>query len=96
MKLYILNFTATLSNPGDPNALIQEVIDIMLREDLSATIKTFLKDFLLTGQTTDSYWTTAWANYISAPSNPTYLNIVNTRLTNLYKYIMSMPEYQLM
>lgn len=96
MKLDLLAFTATLSNPGNPNVLIQDVIDQLLREDLSASTKTFLKDFLLTGQMNDDYWTTAWSNYVQAPTNTAYINIVKTRLTNLYKYIMNMPEYQLM
>lgn len=96
MKVDLLVFTATLSNPGNPNVLVQDVINHLLREDLSTATKTFLKDFLLTGQTNDDYWTTAWSNYVQAPTNPTYINIVKTRLTNLYKYIMNMPEYQLM
>jgi len=96
MKFDLLTFTESLSNPSNPNTLIQDVIDLMLREDLSSATKAFLKDFLLTGQTNDDYWTTAWNNYISAPTNPSYQNIVKTRLTNLYKYIMNMPEYQLM
>ena len=96
MKFDLLAYTASLSNPGNPNILVQDVISLMFREDLTTDAKAYLKDFLLTGQTNDDYWTSAWTAYVGDPTNPTKLNTVKTRLTNLYKYIMNMPEYQLM
>ncbi|MDZ4708762.1 MAG: DUF1800 domain-containing protein [Saprospiraceae bacterium] len=95
-KINVIAYAATLSNPSDPNILIQDSIDYLLREDLSATAKAYLKTFLLTGQTNDSYWTTAWSAYIAAPTDTTAVNTVKTRLTNLYKYMMNLSEYQLM
>ncbi|MEO5582960.1 MAG: DUF1800 domain-containing protein [Saprospiraceae bacterium] len=95
-KLDPLKYAGSLSNPSDPNILIQDSIDYLLREDLSQTSKDYLKSFLLTGLTNDGYWTTAWNNYISNPSDTMALNTVKTRLTNLYKYMMNLSEYQLM
>ncbi|MEP7321861.1 MAG: DUF1800 domain-containing protein [Saprospiraceae bacterium] len=95
-KLDPLKYAASLSNPSNPNILIQDSIDYLLREDLSQTSKDYLKSFLLTGLTNDSYWTTAWNSYISNPSDTMALNTVKTRLTNLYKYMMNLSEYQLM
>ena len=92
-----LGFTDTLSNPSDPNAIINELIQIMYPLGISQASKQQIKtDILLTGQTNDTYWTTAWQNYKQNPSNATYKTLVATRLTNLYKYFMDLSEYQLM
>lgn len=96
MKFDLPVYVASYSNPGNPTVLVQDIIDLFFREDLTASTKAYLKDFLLTGQTNDDYWTSAWTAYVADPTNPTKLNTVKTRLTNLFKYIMNMPEYQLM
>jgi hypothetical protein len=50
---------------------------------------------LLSGQTTDSYWTTAWNNYLAAPTNTTNLNTVTSRLKSLLTSLVQLAEYQL-
>lgn len=95
-KINVLAYAAGLSNPADPNALVQDSIDYLLREDLSQSTKDYLKSFLLTGQTNDSYWTSAWNSYIASPTDKAAVNTVTTRLINLYKYMMDLAEYQLM
>lgn len=89
-------FTAKLPNPADPNALINDALDILYRVPLSdaskATIKTNL---LLSGQTQDYYWTNAWNAYLGAPGDMTAYTTVYTRLQPLYKYLMNLAEYQL-
>jgi hypothetical protein len=52
-------------------------------------------DILLSGQTSDFYWTNAWNAYIANPGDMTNANIVKTRLTALYQYLMKLAEYQL-
>ncbi len=95
MSFDILGFTASMNNPGDPNALIDEVIELMhvILED--TTIKAQLKNILLSNQTTDTYWTDAWNNYINTPTNTTYKNTVQTRLRTFYQAVTSMAEYHL-
>ena len=90
-----VGYTATLTTPADPNLLIQEVIDRHYSEDVSQTVKDYLKSILLNGQLTDNYWSDAWNDYVSAPANMVYYNIVLTRLRSMYKYIMDLSEYQL-
>ena len=60
----------------------------------SQEISLMKKDFLLTGQDQDYYWSDAWQAYIDNPTTGNF-NIVNTRLVGLYKYIMNLAEYQL-
>ncbi len=89
-------FTATLTDPANPNALINDAITFLLRIPISQTSKDQLKtDILLGGQATDDYWTTAWNTFIINPGNATNTNIVKTKLKNLYQYILRLPEYQL-
>lgn len=80
----------------DPDILIDLIIQLMLPVDLPASFKTDTKvQTLLNGQVTNSYWTTAWNNYVANP-NSTNLNIVKPRLNSLLTTIMQLAEYQLM
>ncbi|MCX6290803.1 MAG: DUF1800 domain-containing protein [Bacteroidetes bacterium] len=91
----VVAYTAALTTPDDPDLLIQEVIDRHYSEDVSNTVKSYLKNILLSGQASNSYWTNAWNDYLGSPTNMTYYNIVLTRLQAMYKYIMDLSEYQL-
>jgi uncharacterized protein (DUF1800 family) len=91
-----VGFTKTFSNPGDPNALIDEALSIIYRVPLSAAARQQIKQqILLTNQTQDYYWTNAWNAYISNPADTANFNIINNRLKSLYQYLMNLPEYQL-
>jgi len=90
-----VGFTKTLPNPSDPNQLISDLLDIIFQIPLSQQSRDQLKkDFLLSGQDQDYYWTNAWQAYLSNPVTANF-NIVNTRLRGLYKYFMNLSEYQL-
>lgn len=89
-------FAKTLSNPGDPNQLINDILKILYRIDILPASKAQLKtDILLGGQTSDYYWTDAWNTYINTPSNVSNTTTVKNRLRDLLKYFMDLSEYQL-
>lgn len=89
-------FAKTLSNPGDPNVLINDITKIIYRLDISPASKAQLKtDILLGGQTSDYYWTDAWNLFISNPTNLSNATTVRNRLRDLLKYLMDLSEYQL-
>ncbi|MBS1598956.1 MAG: DUF1800 domain-containing protein [Bacteroidetes bacterium] len=91
-----LAFAAKLPNPSDPTLLIEDSLNILYRVPLSDDSKLYLKQtILLTGQTTDYYWTQAWNDYIANPSDMVAKETVLTRLQSLYKYLMNLPEYHL-
>jgi hypothetical protein len=50
---------------------------------------------LLAGQAQDYYWTDAWELFIGTPSNMANTKHVSTAVTNLIKYLVDLPEYQL-
>lgn len=89
-------FAEQLANPGNPNLLITQSLEILFRYPLSESGKEFIKrSILLSGQTQDHYWTDAWDAYKANPSNTGTKAIVISRLKALYKYIMNLPEYHL-
>ena len=93
--VYVQQFTNI--NIGNPNELVAECIKYLLPIDLSLAQKNALKQqTLLYLQITDAYWSTAWANYISAPTNASFKNLVTDRLKNLLYTIIQLAEYQLM
>lgn len=91
-----IGFAKSLSNPGDPNVLLADSLDILYRMPLSETVRQQLKqDILLTGQTNDYYWTNAWNTYIANPTDMMAYQTIHTRLSELYKYLLALPEYHL-
>lgn len=83
-------------NPSDPNSLVESLCVHLLGVDISASHKAQLKtDFLLAGQAQDYYWTDAWELFIGTPSNMANTRHVSTAVTNLIKYLVDLPEYQL-
>lgn len=82
---------------ADPNLLVEECIKYLLPIDLSQTQRDSIKQqTLLYQQTTDGYWTTAWTNYVTTPTNTTYKTTVSDRLKNLLYTLIQLAEYQLM
>jgi uncharacterized protein (DUF1800 family) len=92
---FVLQFGNTIC--ADPNLLVAETIAYLLPIDLSADQKTSIKQqTLLYLQTTDKYWSDAWANYVASPTNATYLSTVSDRVKSLVYTIIQLAEYQLM
>jgi uncharacterized protein (DUF1800 family) len=88
-------FAQTLSNPGNPNDLIDEALKLVYRNDLSVQARAQIKtQILLTNQQWDYYWTNAWSAYVSNPTTANF-NTVNTRLKSLFQYLYNLSEYQL-
>jgi uncharacterized protein (DUF1800 family) len=84
-------------NPGNPNDLINGILDTVFRIPLSNESKKQIKtQILLSGQQYDYYWTNAWHAYIANPANTTNFNTVNNRLKSLFQYLFALSEYQLM
>lgn len=91
-----ISFTKNLSNPADPNILIDDALAVLYRIDLSTQVKQTIKQqILLSNQTNDNYWTTAWNAYVADPTNQSNYTVVYNRLKSLYQYLMDLSEYQL-
>jgi len=80
----------------DPDLLIDAIVPYLFTIDLPAQYKIDTKvQTLLAGQVTNSYWTTAWNNYIASPTTAN-TNIVKTRLNSLLTTFLQLAEFQLM
>lgn len=96
IKIDPIAFARQLSNPGDPNILITDSLAILYRVPVSDTSKNTIKtNLLLSGQTSDYYWTNAWNAYLANPADTMAYQTVYTRLRDLYRYFMNLAEYQL-
>jgi len=91
----VLTYINALSNPGNPNLLIRDTVAHLCAIDLTPEVIQFLKGILLSGQSTDSYWTDAWTSYKANPSNTVTRNMVVSRLNSMFSYLLNLPEYQL-
>jgi uncharacterized protein (DUF1800 family) len=95
MKFDFVAYARTFFNSGNPNDLVDEALTYMYRLGISPQVKQQTKtQLLLSNQQYDYYWTSAWAAYIANPTTAN-LNIVNTRLKDLFRYLMNLSEYQL-
>jgi len=80
----------------DDDDSVRDSLAILYRVPLSdASRNTIKTNILLSGQTSDYYWTNAWNAYLGTPSDPMAYQTVYNRLRDLYKYFMNLAEYQL-
>jgi hypothetical protein len=91
----VIAFTQTLDDPSDPSALIDEVIKLFYPLPISAQVKTYLTDILLTGQTNPIYWTNAWNAYIQNPNDQMARSTVLNRLRPFYQAVLEAEEIHL-
>ncbi len=95
MQFDFVLYAKTMTNPGNPDDLIKEALKYLYRMDLSPQVIQQMKiQMLLSNQLYDYYWTNAWDAYIANPTTANY-NIINTRLKDLFRYLMNLSEYQL-
>jgi hypothetical protein len=95
LEIDILKFTDQFGlDAGDPVKLIDAVLQLLYRVPVSAKFKLYAKNILLSGQSSDYYWTDAWDAY---KSTPTAMNTttVKTRLQTFYKFLVDQPEFHL-
>lgn len=65
----IIAFAQQLSDPANPNTLIQDLVDLLYVNPISTSVKQQLKQqYLLFGQVSDVYWTEAYEAYIADPN----------------------------
>jgi uncharacterized protein (DUF1800 family) len=93
---YAQQFAPTL-NIADPNVLVNAFVTYLLPKDLPTVYKDQIKNANLLANTgNDANWTTAWNNYLAAPTNTSLKNVVDGKLKTLLVSIMTLAEFQLM
>ena len=82
------NFAGNCLNPSDPDQLVGEITDIVLRYPLSDNSKLYIKNtFLINNSGDNSVWSNAWNSNNNA--------VINPALIKMFKFITNLPEYHL-
>lgn len=62
-------FTEQLTDPFNPNTLLDQLVELFYVHPISQNVKDQLKtNYLLLGQTNDDYWTQAYETYVADPN----------------------------
>ena len=89
-----LSFVATLENPFDPNAVVEEFSRILFPQPITDGQKAVLKDILIPGLP-DYEWTVEYSDYLASPDNAALAEAVASKLRQLLQAMLSMPEFYL-
>ncbi|MBP8823203.1 MAG: DUF1800 family protein [Flavobacteriales bacterium] len=98
--MFVINYVDLVSHfdqPSDPNSLVQEVADMFYGVAVSPTVLGQLKtQYLLQGQVSDYYWTSAYNTYVADPSttDPTASQVPGM-LQSLFLKMFEAAEFQL-
>ncbi len=86
--LDLRTFAGYSSNPANPDTLINDVTQLLLRYPLSDNSKNYIKTkFLLNNSTDNSVWTNAW--------NSNNATVIDPSLKEMFKFLLNLPEYHL-
>jgi uncharacterized protein (DUF1800 family) len=94
LKFDVVTFASKLSAPSDPNVVVAESARLLFPIEPTATQTASLKEFLAK-QNQDYDWTNEWNAYAADPKNAANKKKVEDKLFALYKYVMTMAEFQL-
>ena len=89
-----LSFVATLENPFDPNAVVEEFSRILFPQPITDGQKAVLKDILIPGLP-DYEWTVEYSDYLASPDDAALAEAVASKLRQLLQAMLSMPEFYL-
>ncbi|MCB0587951.1 MAG: DUF1800 domain-containing protein [Phaeodactylibacter sp.] len=89
-----LAFVETIDNPNDPNALIEEFVQILFPQPITDDQKAALKEVLIPGLP-DFEWTVEYNLYLANPDDEELAEAVATKLRQLIQAMLSMPEFYL-
>lgn len=91
----LIGFLKVLDNPSDPNLMLKEASKLI--HGIEPSDKSFakLKALLLSGQQTDSYWTSAWNQLMESPDNSEYRMVVESRLKSTFQQLLQFGEAHL-
>jgi len=94
LSIDIPGFTQQYADAADPDMLVDYFASLFSGIDISPGEHDNLKNILLSGQTSNAYWTAAWEDYIANP-NTENTSIIYSRLSSLLTTMLRLPEHQL-
>ncbi|HIP31477.1 MAG TPA: DUF1800 domain-containing protein [Crocinitomicaceae bacterium] len=94
-KVDALTFLDNLSDPINPNTVIDDMIDVFTPKSVNATQKIILKA-ILTNSLPDSEWIIQYSQYIGDPNNSAVSDPVRQRVELTLNRLFQMPEFHTM
>jgi hypothetical protein len=94
LRMDPLAFIATLDDPLEPNAMIAEIVTLLLPQPLEPGQLTALKEILIPGLP-DFEWTLEYGNYLGNPDDETTRQAVQSKLQDLFVGLFNMAEFHL-
>lgn len=92
----LIAFLQTLDQPEEANTMLRECGNLLLGIPLEDSEIDGLKEILLSGQQSDSYWYIAWTQLMADPDNEEYRLIVRNRLVPTFKHLLQLGQSHLM
>lgn len=92
-KVNHIDFLDGLSNPSSAPDVIDDMATVFCPKGLDATKKLILKSVLTNGLP-DFEWTIQYNEYLADPTNPTYRDPVELRVSLTLGQLFKMPEFQ--
>ena len=84
------------SNPADAKTIIKDITDYLMVIPLTQDQLDFILSNIFIPGLPDYEWTVEWSDYKSNPNDKKKKSLVQTKLMGLLKFILRLPEYQLM
>lgn len=94
IRIDVFDFVASMDNPFDPNDLIDEFARALMPQPLTDNQRKLLKEVILPGLP-DDVWGMEYVLYLENPDDMQRANIMETKLRDLLRTMMNMPEFYL-
>lgn len=90
----VLGIVAGMSNPTEPNSLINELSDWLFTNRIPDEQRAFFKEILIPGLP-DYEWTIEYNDYLSNPGDENLKNAIESKLKALFKAMLRSPDFYL-
>lgn len=94
LKIDSLHLMTLLNDPYNPDNVISEFVQMLFPQPITDGQHAVLKETLLSGQP-DYEWTIEYSDYEANPDNSGLAESISSRLDNLLKAMLAMPEFYL-
>ena len=94
IKIDSLHLMTMLNDPYNPDSVVQEFVKMFFPQPITDGQHAVLKETLLAGQP-DYEWTIEYSDYEANPDNSGLAESIASRLNNLLKAMLAMPEFYL-
>lgn len=91
LKIDPLPWLSEVSDPYDPNVVIEELVALLLPQPLPSVQLDSLKEVLIPGLP-DYEWTIEYGEYFGNPSDMALAQAISNKLKNLIQAVLELPE----